>query len=60
MFRTIKKFCADRRHNIVKIATQGVVSLSVDHESTNMRNDLLGISITKINVFKKGMIVFRE
>ena len=51
VFSTIGKICTDGRHNLGKDAKKGHASTSVYKDTTSIRNNLLGILITKINVF---------
>ena len=60
VFSTIRKICTDGRHNLGKNATQGHASTSVYMETTSVRNNLLGILIPKINVFRKNKLACYE
>ena len=60
IFSTVRKICTDGRHNLGKNAEQGHAATSVYNETTNVRNTLLGILLTKINIFQKKKIVCHE
>ena len=56
IFSTVRKICTDGRHNLGKNATEGHAATSVYNETSNVRNTLLGILLTKINIFHKKKI----
>ena len=56
VFSTIRKICTTGRHNLGKDAAKGHASTSVYKDTTSIRNNLLGILITKINIFGRRKI----
>ena len=56
VFSTIRKICTDGRHNLGKDAAKGHASTSVYKDTTTIRNNLIGILITKINIFGRRKI----
>ena len=53
IFSTLRKIYTDGRHNLHKDATQGHTSTSVYTEATSIKDNLLGILISKINILGK-------
>ena len=51
IFSTVKKICTDDKHNLDKNTTEGHASTSVYQSITGIRNNLFGLSITKVNIF---------
>lgn len=56
VFSTISKICTTGRHNLGKDAAKGHASTSVYKDTTSIINNLLGILITKINIFGRRKI----
>ena len=53
IFSTGKKICTDDRHNLGKDPTECHASTSVYQSTTGIRNNLLGLLVTKVNIFLK-------
>ena len=53
IFSTIKNVCTDGRHNLDKNPTEGHGSTSVYQSTAGMRNNLVGLLVTKVNIFLK-------
>ena len=49
----VKKICTDDRHNLGKDPTEGHASTSVSQSTTGIRNNLVGLLITKVNIYLK-------
>ena len=53
MFSTIKKICTDDRHNLGKDPTEGHAGTSVYQSTTGIRNNLVSLLISEVNIFLK-------
>ena len=60
VFSTVHKICIDGRHNLGKNAMQGHAATSVYNDTTEIRNTLIGVLVTKINVFQRKKIACHE
>ena len=60
IFSAIRKICTDGHHNLGKGVTPGHPSTSGYTETTSIRNNLLEILTTKINIFRKKKLVCYE
>ena len=56
VFSTVKKILTDSRYNLGKDVKKGHAHSSVYEDRTGIRNNLVGLLITKINVFKQQNI----
>ena len=53
VFRTVRKICTDGRHNLGKNATQGHTATSVNNDTTEIRNTLTYVLVTKEKISSK-------
>ena len=56
IFSTVRNICIDDRHNLGKDTTEGHASASVYQSTTGIRNNLVGLLITKVKIFLKQCI----
>ena len=60
VFNTVKKILTDSRHNLGKDVIRGHAHSSVYEDETGVRNNLVGLLIAKINIFKQQQIICYE
>ena len=53
IFFTVKKICTNDRQNLDKDPTEGHASTSVYQSKTGIGSNLVGLLITKVNIFLK-------
>ena len=56
----MRKIWTDGRHNLGKNGTQGHTATSVYNDTTEIRNTLTGVLVTKKNILQKRKIACHE